>query len=235
MAVPVSIPPERRFPTDDSGGNQEALRRYYAFHARIYDLTRWTFLFGRRRLVDRIAARFQPRRILEIGCGTGTNLGRLARQCPDAALMGWDGSRDMLERARKRLQPLGDRCRLREGFFDAGCEIEPAPDLVVVSYCLSMVNPGMEELIGAAAGALAPGGLLAVVDFHGTPWPTFRRWMRANHVRLERQLLPALRAACHPVWEEILPAWGGAWEYLLFLGQPYRHREPGSAGETACP
>lgn len=235
--MPASAPsaPSRAAAPGETDRTRAALRRYYTLHARIYDRTRWTFLFGRARLVDRVVSRFQPRRILEIGCGTGTNLQRLAHACPDAALTGWDGSREMLERARRRLLPFGDRCRLREGFVGPECDLGPAPDLVLASYCLSMVNPGAEDLILAAARILAPGGVLAVVDFHGTPWTGFRRWMAMNHVRLERHLLPVLRKACHPILEEVRPAWGGAWEYVVFLGHPLPRPEPGAVNDGAPP
>lgn len=59
------------------------LSRYYRWHARLYDATRWSFLFGRAALIRSIAGfRAPPRHILEIGCGTGSNLLRLARQFP---------------------------------------------------------------------------------------------------------------------------------------------------------
>ena len=59
------------------------LRRYYRGHARLYDATRWSFLFGRAALI-RALARVSPppRHILEIGCGTGSNLVRLVRGTP---------------------------------------------------------------------------------------------------------------------------------------------------------
>jgi SAM-dependent methyltransferase len=199
--------------------DQEAgLRRYYALHARLYDATRWTFLFGRTRLIGAIARRLEPRHILEIGCGTGVNLARLATRFPNARLGGWDGSPDMLARARRRLGVLGDRCELRAGFFPGDPPPDPAPDLILFSYCLSMINPGWETAIEAARDQLAPGGHLAVVDFHGTRFAGFRRWMRFNHVRLERHLLPGLRAAGTPVIDCVRPAWGGVWEYFFYLG-----------------
>ena len=56
-----------------------SLQRYYHFQSVIYDLTRWSFLFGRRRLVQQLITSPPPHRILEIACGTGTNLRWLAQ------------------------------------------------------------------------------------------------------------------------------------------------------------
>lgn len=220
MGHPTETAPVSSAATLGADATSHALRRYYAFHARIYDWTRWTFLFGRQRLVDEIAARLQPRDILEIGCGTGVNLARLARRFPAARLTGWDGSPDMLARARRRLTAFGERCRLHSGFYPPGSRSRPQPDLIVVSYCLSMVNPGWEALIDTVAEEVASGGLLAVVDFHGSSLAWFRRWMGVNHVRLDRHLWPRLHSVCRPLLAEALPAWGGAWQYFLFLGRP---------------
>jgi S-adenosylmethionine-diacylgycerolhomoserine-N-methlytransferase len=70
-----------------------ALDRTYRLHARIYDCTRWTFLFGRDELVRRATERISARVIHEIGCGTGHNLLRLRARCPGAQITGWDLSR----------------------------------------------------------------------------------------------------------------------------------------------
>lgn len=57
----------------------EQLERYYRFHATIYDATRWLFLFGREGIIREIRARLpEDGEIVEIGCGTGRNLARLA-------------------------------------------------------------------------------------------------------------------------------------------------------------
>ena len=51
-----------------------SIQGYYALHSRIYDATRWTFLFGRESILRRSAKIAAPERILEVGCGTGRNL-----------------------------------------------------------------------------------------------------------------------------------------------------------------
>ena len=45
--------------TDSPAQAQSAIAQYYRLHARIYDLTRWTFLRGREKLI-RLAASALP-------------------------------------------------------------------------------------------------------------------------------------------------------------------------------
>ncbi len=197
----------------------ESLQRYYAFHASLYDSTRWTFLFGRSRLVQEVKRRFRPAHILEIGCGTGANLAHLGRLFPAAQLTGIDTSAEMLLIAERKLRGLGNRVDLREGYYRAPLGFRQAPDLICFSYCLSMMDSGVGEAIAAAALELAPGGRLAVVDFHGSRHLWFRRWMRLNHVRMDEHVLPLLRARFHGEWVLVEGAYGGLWRYFLFLGQ----------------
>ena len=196
----------------------DALRGYYRLHARVYDATRWSFLFGRGQLIDTLARDPMPvRRILEIGCGTGWLLSRLAWRFPGASLTGVDLSSDMLVQARKRLQACPGRCELRCEPYSA--PLEPGGfDLIVLSYALSMMNPGFDAVLDAAASDLAPGGRIAVVDFHDTPIRTFRRWMGLNHVRMEGQLRPALAGRWRHHELRLLPAWLGLWRRIQFIG-----------------
>ena len=197
-----------------------ALQRYYRFHARIYDVTRWSFLFGRADLIERIAARRAPASILEIGCGTGSNLARMARRFPEARLTGLDLSADMLTRARRRLTPYGDRITLLHQPYAGLPDHRPGFDLIVLSYCLSMINPGWEAVIANVRQDLAADGLIAVVDFHDSDRPAFRRWMGVNHVRMTGQLLPELQAHFRPLDATVQRAYGGLWRYFRFIGVP---------------
>ena len=199
-----------------------ALERYYRLHARLYDATRWSFLFGRARVLEEIASVTTPRRILEVGCGTGRNLVGLARRFPAAAITGVDLSAPMLARARRKLAPLGARVKLQHGAYGAKPLDGPPPDLVLFSYALSMFNPGFDSAIAAAARDLAPGGHIAVVDFHDTRFPAFARWMAVNHVRMEAQLRPPLSTHFIPCAEQVCAAYGGVWRYFLFVGRSPR-------------
>ena len=198
--------------------NAAALADYYRWHARLYDATRWSFLFGRAALIRAIAGRCQPARILEIGCGTGSNLLRLRRRFPDAAITGLDLSTDMLVQARRKLSRHSARITLRQGRYDQPLQPDQPFDLIVFSYCLSMVDPGWEQTLEAALRDLRPGGLLAVVDFHDTCFAGFQRWMAFNHARMDAHLLPRLNACCRPLAQRVRAAYGGSWRYFSFIG-----------------
>jgi len=195
------------------------IEKYYHWHARIYDATRWTFLFGRTTILADIAAMTRPARILEVGCGTGKNLVHLARLFPEAAVTGLDLSEPMLAVARRKTARHGSRVGFLHRAYDAPLGDLAGYDLVLFSYALSMFNPGFETAIQAAAMDLAPGGYIAVVDFHSTRFPAFERWMRVNHVRMNAQLRPRLQAQFTPQVDRVGHAYGGVWQYLAFIGR----------------
>ena len=200
-------------------GKPTAIENYYRFHARVYDATRWTFLFGRTGILTEVAARATPGRILEVGCGTGKNLANLGRQFPLATITGLDLSEQMLAVARRKIAGPSSRFNLLHRAYDAPLGDPAGYDLVLFSYALSMFNPGFETAIQAAAADLAPGGIVAVVDFHATRFSWFERWMGVNHVRMNAQLRPLLQSQFTPLLDRVDNAYGGVWQYLTFIGR----------------
>ena len=195
----------------------DMLKAYYRWHAPVYDITRWTFLFGRRELVTR-AAEHHPLRILEVGCGTGHNLAALHHAVPESAVTGCDLSASMLEHARRRMQGA----RLIEGQFPDTPDIVPGSyDLVLFSYVLSMCGDDAPHILQRAARYLTPHGVIAVVDFHDTPLHWFRRWMACNHTSLSGQLLPQIQTQFVTQHLRIAPAYGGLWRYFQYLGHTH--------------
>jgi len=199
----------------------ERLAGYYRWHAVVYDWTRWAFLFGRAELVGMLATRARPKRILEVGCGTGTNLARLARVFPGAEIVGLDLSADMLAQARQKVAPFGPRISLVEGAYRDPISSTAPFDLIVFAYCLTMINPGFAEVLRVCRQDLTRTGTLAIVDFHETRFTWFRRWMGVNHVRMDGQILAELNASgmrlelC-----AVRSAYGGWWSWLICLAKP---------------
>jgi len=197
-----------------------SLKDYYRWHARIYDLTRWVFLFGRARIIQLAASEInQPVSILEIGCGTGRNLAALAQRFPQAHIIGLDLSSDMLERARCKVQAFGSRMVLLHQAYDAPVATAAKFDLIVLSYSLSMINPGFDQVLRICKSDLSPTGIIAVVDFHASRWSWFRRWMGLNHVRMEGHLLEELNKHFGSQVCQVQRAYGNLWRYLLFIGR----------------
>jgi amino acid adenylation domain-containing protein/non-ribosomal peptide synthase protein (TIGR01720 family) len=123
-----------------------------------------------REWADAALARIQdlaPRRVLEIGCGTGMLLLPLAPRCE--SYVGVDFSKEALEYVRTLLRRRGleDRVRLFERAADDLAWIEPgAADLVILNSVVQYF-PGVEYLLRVleqALAAAAPGGAVFLGD-----------------------------------------------------------------------
>lgn len=181
-----------------SGGHAALMDEVYRGQRHIYDFTRKYYLFGRDTLIAGLAAR-PGMRVLEVACGTGRNLAKVGKAWPGVRLFGLDISAEMLKSARAA---LGNEARLGQGdacAFDAADLLgEPAFERIVLSYSLSMI-PDWQGALDHAAGQLAPGGSLHVVDFgdlQGLPGPfqtLLRGWLAKFHVE-PRTALPEAAA-----------------------------------------
>jgi S-adenosylmethionine-diacylgycerolhomoserine-N-methlytransferase len=203
---------------DRPAGEHGHLAGYYRLHSKIYDVTRWSFLHGRRALVQRLSEQGHPNRILEVGCGTGTNLLQLARAFPEAELHGLDLSGHMLDRARRKLESFGPRIHFHHQAYSDPIHTDRPFETVLFSYSLSMFNPGWQRALDAARDDLTTCGLVAVVDFHDTRFGAFSRWMKMNHVRMDGHLREGLRERFEPRVDEAARAWLGTWRYFTFIG-----------------
>ena len=192
---------------------EAALQGYYALHSKIYDATRWSFLFGRERILQHVAAIDHPKRILEVGCGTGRNLQSLRRRFPSAEITGVDLSSDMLQVAQQKVRGV----TVLQQSYDK--PVSGDFDLVLCSYALTMFNPGWDTAIQAAAQDLREGGLMSVVDFSHSQSGMFRRWMGVNHVRMENHLWPLLRSEFTALVDSRHAAYAGLWHYGMFIGR----------------
>jgi SAM-dependent methyltransferase len=138
--------------------------------AHIYDLGLWAYFLGqegrvRASLVDRVPG--EPRRILDLGCGTGASTFALAKRFPQAELWGVDLSPFMLERARQRSASLEkSRVCFAQQNAEHLSDFETASfDLVSSSFLQHEVPRSANRAIfREAARLLRPGGILAILD-----------------------------------------------------------------------
>jgi S-adenosylmethionine-diacylgycerolhomoserine-N-methlytransferase len=175
----------------------------YRYQRHIYDLTRKFYLFGRDELIRHLPAG-PGANVLEMGCGTGRNLVKLARRAPSANIYGVDISTEMLATAGAKLARAGldRRVRLADG---AGQSFDPQQafgvsgfETIYFSYVLSMI-PDWQGAVERAMDLLVPGGVLAVVDFGDQARaPAWRRrillgWLSLFHVHPRAEIEASLR------------------------------------------
>lgn len=174
------------------GGAAGLMDAMYRHQRHIYDASRKFYLLGRDQLIDGLAPP-PGGTILEIGCGTGRNLVRIAQAYPGRACFGLDVSEQMLATARQSVRRAGLSERIRLAQADATA-FEPQAlfgqagfDRIVISYALSMIPP-WRAVVEEAANRLGPGGELHIVDFgdqQGLPAPfraLLNRWLALFHV-----------------------------------------------------
>ena len=179
--------------------------RMYRYQRHIYNLTRKYYLLGRDQLLDRMLLN-DDAQVLEVACGTGRNLSKLARRHPRARLYGLDASAAMLQTARAHLAAHAPAAKtvlaqgLAQDFSYASTFGLPRPfDIIFISYGLSMI-PEWRAAVDNALANLASGGTLYIVDFWdqgGLP-PWFRRllvrWLNRFGVAHRQELLEYLQA-----------------------------------------
>jgi trans-aconitate 2-methyltransferase len=105
-------------------------------------------------LLGRVGAT-SPRRVVDLGCGSGQLTALLAERWPDATVEGIDSSAEMVAAA-----PANPRVTLRVGDI-AAWPPPPDADVIVSNAALHWV-PTHRELLARWAAALPPGGWLAV-------------------------------------------------------------------------
>jgi ubiquinone/menaquinone biosynthesis C-methylase UbiE len=145
----------------------------------------------------------RPRRVLDVGCGTGYLLRRLGRRCPDAIeLVGVDPSSPMIEAATRAADD--DRLRFSVGTAENLAYDEDVFDLVVSTTSFDHWTDQLRGL-RQCARVLVPGGALVLAD-------QFSRWLaptlvigRRGKARTVRRATTLLLAAGlqSPVWHEV--------------------------------
>ncbi|MDT0301329.1 class I SAM-dependent methyltransferase [Streptomonospora wellingtoniae] len=153
-----------------------------------------------------------PRRIVDLGCGTGAGTFTLLDRFPDAHVTAVDTSAGHLQHLHAKACARGLEGQVRTVQADLDDPAWPdlgSPDLVWASASLHhMAHP--ERALRNVHGALAPGGLLAVVELAGFP-----RFLPEGAP--EEQ--PGLEERCHAVTDRLhaehLPHRGADWGPML--------------------
>lgn len=129
-------------------------------HAYLSEVTTWVA-----QLADET-----PRRILDLGAGTGMGSIAWARLFPAAEVTAVDRSDELLSRVRGHAEKLGlnDRIRTLQADLDQRWPALEPVDLGWMSASLhELADPGL--VLANALGSLRPGGLLAVVEMDAAP------------------------------------------------------------------
>ncbi len=168
--------------------HKETMNAVYRHMKYVYDATRIFFLPGRR-AIQRNLPIDAATRVLEVGCGTGYNLRKLAKRHPECKFLGLDISSEMVSLARFQMDKcrLSDRVSIVEGdAADLDWNSLGAPfDCIVFSYSLSMI-PLWRDALEQAFSALGDAGELWIVDFGDFrffPTPV-RRFLFGQYARM---------------------------------------------------
>jgi tRNA (cmo5U34)-methyltransferase len=144
--------------------------------------------------------------ILDLGCGSGLVAQMVLDRSASAQIFGVDSSPAMLEIARERLAPYGDRAELTEGDLTAIDRVA-APSGCGAAVAVQSLHHLMETEYQSAVrwtyAHLAPGGWIFIIDRLAIPsktlysaffelrdrqgqrpnppeWSGYREWLEAN-------------------------------------------------------
>lgn len=165
------------------------INSYYKLHSKLYDLTRWAFLFGRNSVSTYFPELKKGSRILDLGCGTGKHLHQLLSKYPNSEIIGIDQSKDMLGFVNRSIV---DSVEVIHESYSKDSFEKNSFDLILCSYSLTMFDD-IEEIVQNIKIHLKQNGKLVVVDFDSTPINWFRKWMKKNHVSFEPNLFELLK------------------------------------------
>lgn len=154
----------------------------------------------------------EPRRIVDLGCGTGAGTFALLERFPEAHITAVDTSAGHLQLLREKARARGVRERVRTVQADLDAASWPdlgTPDLVWASASMHhMAHP--DRALARVHDLLAPGGLFAVVELDGFP-----RFLPAD----APENRPGLEERCHRATDgfhaEHVPHRGADWEPML--------------------
>src|SRR6266508_2149510 len=98
--------------------------------------------------------------VLDAGCGSGRVTALLAERLPRGHVVALDGTKSMLETARRRLAPFGDRIRFVTGELMLPLPIDEPVDAILSTATFHWVSDH-DAMFAHLAAVLRPGGRLA--------------------------------------------------------------------------
>lgn len=148
----------------------DRMAAYYDLMARLG--MRERYIKGR--VID-LAQLAPGKRMLDLGCGTGTLVLMAHRRQPDATVIGVDGDPTILGIARRKAQRAGIQVQLDEGMAYALPYADGSFDAVVSTLTFHHLTPDQQErALAEVRRVLRPGGRLVIADFS----PPHNRLMR---------------------------------------------------------
>ncbi len=106
-----------------------------------------------------------PKRVLDLGAGTGYTLRRVLEAMPDVRALGLDVSNEMLDRARQRLEGLEDRVELRTSDI-AAPEIDGSFDAIISILAVHHLHADEKRhLFSRIWEHIEPGGVFLLADY----------------------------------------------------------------------
>jgi 2-polyprenyl-3-methyl-5-hydroxy-6-metoxy-1,4-benzoquinol methylase len=126
--------------------------------------------------------RWRGRRVLEVGCGIGTDSINFARAGADLTAVELSGESLSIAAQRAEVMGVGDRIR----FVQANAEeltsaLEEEPFDLVYSFGVVHHTPHPERALAKMRALTAPGGILKLMVYHRRSWKVF--WIVAAHGR----------------------------------------------------
>ena len=124
-------------------------------------------------VIDR--AGIEVKRVADLGCGDGVITQAILSHYPQAQVTAIDFSAPMLEQARQRLQPFGDRVQiLQADLYTSDWQAELAPvDAVLSGYCIHhLTDDRKQALYSEIYQLLHPGGCFVNIEHvaSSSPW-----------------------------------------------------------------
>src|SRR5262245_42335763 len=203
-----------------SPSQRRAMSNYYREQSHFYDATQWMFLYGRNTVVEQTDIR-PGDRVVEIGCGNGSNFQAIQRRLLGSGeILGVDCARPMLDKAARRIREnRWKNVRLIDVEYGKEVITRGRTNVVLFSYSLSMISD-WKLALACAHAELWPGGRIGVVDCcklsNGSK--LFSNWLAVNHIHTDRPCETELCRLFDETARNRYTAWAGLWSFYLFVG-----------------